>query len=378
MTRKKKKTLGRGMSELVEGSFSSIVEPAARRELTAKEAPASPAPSEPSRHEAAAAPPVKPRPVSAARPSETGARRRRDSARRARAQAPPRERAAVAPGPVAARPFDVVSISSGKGGTGKSVLTSNLGVLLAGSSRVTILDADLGLANIHILYNLMPRYNASHVISGEQPLDGIMIRGPRGVNVIPGGSGIPELASLTRRMFGSFVDGIAALDRSTDLLLIDTPSGIDAQSLIFLLASDQVLVVTTDDITAMTDAYAVIKTVLTRKPDASVALIVNQARSYADGMDTFQKMAHVARKFLGRELALGGIVPFDETVERSVEARVPVAISHPACPAARAMVSIAGRISAFHRKAPHSGEPFTARLRGLLSENPSRAGMTRA
>lgn len=311
MSGRRKRALGRGMADLVEGSFSSIVEPP---------------------------PAVAPRPVlPAAEPA-----------------APP-------------RPFEVVGVSSGKGGTGKSVLASNLGAILAATTRVTILDADLGLANIHILYNLMPRFNASHVISGERRLDEVLIRGPRGVSVIPGGSGIPELANLSAARFGALVDGIGSLDRSTDLLIIDTPSGIDRQSLLFLLASDHVLVVTTDDITAMTDAYAVIKAIYTRRPDASAALVVNQAGSEAGGLETYQKIAHVTRKFLGRELALGGIIPFDEDVERSVAERVPVAISHPDCPAARAMASIASRLGALSAGLSRPRQPFAARLRGLLS-----------
>ena len=276
------------------------------------------------------------------------------------------ERAGL-PGAVIAGAFDVVSISSGKGGTGKSVVASNLGVLLAGQSRVTILDADLGLANIHILYNLMPAHNVSHVIAGGKSLDEIVLRGPRGVSVIPGGSGIPEMASLTGAMFGTLVKEIATLDRSTDLLLIDTPGGIDKQSLMFLLASDQVLVVTTGDITALTDAYAIIKTVLAHKPPAAVVLVVNQARSQAEGMEAFHKVAHVARKFLGRELALGGVIPFDENVERSVAERTPIVISHPDSPASRAMAALAVRVRAFHGRAPRAGMPFSIRLQGLLA-----------
>jgi len=356
MPPKKKKALGRGMAQLVDGSFSSIVEPAPGR--TRQPAPETPAPG----------------PSAPTQASTTSSAPRPESPK----ASPPPDRPAPAPRPAApgapepaVRAFDVVSVSSGKGGTGKSVLTTNLGVLLAADTRTTILDADLGLANVHILYNLMPRFNASHVISGEKQLEEIMMKGPRGVNVIPGGSGIPELATLTGMMFGSLVDGMAALDHSTDLLLVDTPSGIDPQSLVFLLASDQVLVVTTEDITAMTDAYAVIKTVLTRRPNATVALVVNQARSYPDGMETFQKVAHVARKFLGRELGLGGIIPFDETIERSVAERVPVCVGHPSSPAARAIVSIAGRVSAFHTKSPRTGPPFTARLKGLLAGPPA-------
>lgn len=346
---KKKKALGRGMSELVDGSFSSIVEPAAQASAREPATPAAPLPEGP------AAPHSASIPVEEARP-----------------QAAPAPHRPAHPEPAAqgARPLEVISVTSGKGGTGKSILTSNLGILLAANGRVTILDADLGLANIHILYDLAPRWNASHVISGERTLEEIVITGPRGVRVIPGGSGIPELASLTDLMFGSLVSGMAALDGATDLLLIDTPSGLDRQSLLFLLASDQIAVVTTEDVTAMTDAYAVIKTVLAHRPGAAVSVVVNQATSYADGAGTFNRIAHVARKFLGRNLTLGGVVPWDELVERSVAERIPVALASPGSPAARAMASLAGRLVPAAARPVPSRPPFAARLKGLLAPAP--------
>ncbi|HET6371777.1 MAG TPA: P-loop NTPase [Candidatus Polarisedimenticolia bacterium] len=343
MSQKKKKALGRGMSDLVEGSFSSIVEPVPEGKAAPPVMQPRGAPAEP--------PVLQPRRIEIAAP-------------------------ATIPSPVATPPivpFDVISISSGKGGTGKSVLTSNLGVLMGSTTRAAVLDADLGLANIHILYNLMPAYNVSHVIAGRKTLQEILLRGPRGVNVIPGGSGIPELASLTDTMFSSLIREISALDRLIDLLLIDTPSGIDKKSLIFLLASDQVLVVTTEDVTALTDAYAIIKTIWGHRPTAAVSLVVNQARTQADGMEAFHKVAHVARKFLGRELALAGVVPFDENVERSVAERVPVVISHPTSPAARAIIALAGRLGVFHGRSPRAGLPFAARFKGILSAQPGGA-----
>ena len=368
MSSRQRRKLGRGMSQLVEGSLRSIVQstsPIAPPPLpaTPQARPSQPAAS-PAAHTAPAPPiaaPPKAGPPKAAPPKAgppKAGTHRRDTA---------------FPGDGRVRPVHVVGISSGKGGTGKSIIASNLAVALAPSLRVTVLDADLGLANIHILYNLLPEYNASHVIAGEKRLDEILLHGPRGVRVIPGGSGIPELATLSDMMFGSLADGIASLEGSTDLLLIDAPSGLDRQGLTFLLSCDQLLVVTTEDVTAMTDAYAVVKTVLTRQPGAMVAIVVNQARSYAEGMETFQRIAHVARKFLGHELALGGIVPFDERVERSVADREPVSIGHPESPAARALASLAGRVSTFRQRVGPAPTPFNARLKGLLRSMPARA-----
>ncbi len=362
MTTRKKKALGRGMADLVDGTFSAIVEPTPAGEPRSAPAEA----PEPTRPAPARPPEEARRPPSRTAPQPLHARPSAPSPlsvpRSSRGPEP-----APHPGTAAPVSMDVITVSSGKGGTGKSVLTSNVAVLLAGTTRVTVMDADLGLANVHILYNLMPRYNVSDVIAGRKSLHEIALPAPGGVTLIPGGSGIPELASMSDPMFGALAREIAELDRSCDLLLVDTPSGIDRQSLLFLMASDHVLVVTTEDITALTDAYAVIKTVLARRPSASVALIVNQARSQAHGLEAFHKVAHVARKFLGRELALGGIVPFDETVERSVAAKVPVVLSDPGCPAARAIAALAERLDLFHRRAARTGAPFSVRLRGALA-----------
>ena len=339
MAGRRKRALGRGMADLVEGSFSSIVDPAAARMRAIPPQPA------PSRVEPVvmAAPPRQ--------PAQPG---------------PPEAQEIETPVPPAL--VEVVCVSSGKGGTGKSVLAGNLGVALAATSRVTILDADLALANIHILFNLAPRYNAAHLISRERTMEEILLRGPRDVGVIPGGSGIPELASLTEPMIRTLMAGIATLERTTDTLIIDMPGGLDRQTLLFLLSADRVLVVTTEDITAMTDAYAVIKTILTQRPQACVALIVNRARSQEAGLETYQKVAHVARKFLGRELALAGIVPYDELVERSVAERVPVVIGYPESPAARAINMIGARMEVSPSSAAPGRQAFTSRFRALAAE----------
>lgn len=350
MAARRKRALGRGMADLVEGSFSSIVDPA-----TARMRSVPPRPME--ARAASPEPATAPAPAERALPHETP-----------RPQSQPQSSAQPGPPrlPVAEPLVEVVCVASGKGGTGKSVLAGNLGVALAATSRVTILDADLALANIHILFNLTPRYNAAHLISRQRTMDEILLKGPRDVGVIPGGSGVPELASLTEPMLRALMSGIATLESSVDTLIIDMPGGLDRQSLFFLLAADRVLVVTTDDITAMTDAYAVIKTIFSQRPQACLALIVNRARSQESGLETYQKVAHVTRKFLGRELALAGIVPYDEMVERSVAERVPVVIGHPECPSARAITMIGARLEV-SPSSVSGRQAFSARFNALVA-----------
>lgn len=311
----RRKALGRGLEELVHASFSSIVE--------ASHPPASPA-----------AAPL----VSASQEGQT------------------------AP----AGPLQVAAVTSGKGGTGKSFLTSNLGVLLSGSSSAMVLDADFGLANMHLLYDLSPGRTAAHLVTGEAALDDVILQGPHGVRLIPGGSGVPELASMEPARLAALAGALSGLDALGGWLLVDTPSGIDRQSLMFLLAADQVLVVTTEDITALTDAYAVIKTVLSHRPAATIVVVMNQARTYDGGLEAFQRLAHVVRRFLGRELTMGGIVPEDDAVARSVSSRVPVALGEPGAPASRALASLARKLPTFPAPGPRQVEPFPARLLRVL------------
>jgi flagellar biosynthesis protein FlhG len=308
----RRKALGRGLEELVHASFSSIVEAAQ---------PGAPQASEPA------------------------------------PQAAP---------PAPAGPPQVAAVTSGKGGTGKSFLTSNLGVLLSASPGATVIDADFGLANMHLLYDLTPARTAAHLLTGEAALGDVLIEGPCGVRLVPGGSGVPELAAMDPRRLASLAAALSGADALAGWLLVDTPSGIDRQSLMFLLAADQVLVVTTEDITALTDAYAVIKTVLSHRPAATLVVVVNRARSYDGGLEAFQRLAHVARRFLGRELTMGGIIPEDEAVARSVSTRVPVALAEPGAPSSRALASLARRLPTFPAPGPRQVEPFSGRLRRVL------------
>ena len=258
------------------------------------------------------------------------------------------EEAAEAPAetsmPAPSGGLHVAAVTSGKGGTGKSVLASNLGVLLAHPGPCTILDADLCLANIHLMYGLSPSRTAAHLVAGEASLDDALLEGPGGVRVIAGGSGIPEMAGLNAGRLKTLARALAPLESGGGWLVVDTPAGLDRQSLLFLLAADQVVVVTTEDITALTDAYAVIKTLLSHQPNTAVSVVVNQARTHEGALEAYHRVAHVCRRFLGREIELAGIVPADAAVERSVASRRPLVLSEPHAAAARAIAAVARRM----------------------------------
>jgi len=251
----------------------------------------------------------------------------------------------------------VFAVASGKGGTGKSLIAVNLAVAMAEGSRVCLIDADFGLGNAHILLGVLPRWNVSHLIHGERTLDEILVEGPRGVRLLPGASGVPEMASLD----DATLDGLAStldplLDRF-DAVLLDCPAGLTRQSLVMLYASDVVIVVTTDDLTSMTDAYALIKTLVTHRPDLVVGILVNDARSPSEGAETYRRICHVSRKFLGRDLLSLGTIPGDAQLERSVMERRPAVVGHPRSPAARAIEELALRLVSLQRREPAAGFP---------------------
>jgi len=322
---RKKKTLGRGMGDLIGDTLENLVRGAAEP-VTRDPAP----PSPPVRSEAVAAPV----PTSAPAYSPTFA-----------SPAPERR---LAPFPTAR----VVAVASGKGGTGKSLVAVNLAVALAGRMRVGLIDLDLGLANAHILLGLLPHHDVSHLLRGERTLDEVLLPGPRGIMVLPGASGSPEMTSLADQDLDRLAVAVAPLTRRCDLVLLDCPGGLSRQSLLFLYGADVVLVVTTEDLTSMTDAYALIKTIVTYRPQAVVGLLVNDARSAMDGAETYRKISHVARKFLGREILSMGTIPHDAHLERSVRERRPVVLSHPSSPSARAIVELSARLAAYEQAEP--------------------------
>jgi len=224
----------------------------------------------------------------------------------------------------------VLCVTSGKGGTGKSVLTSNLSTDLARrGKKVLAVDADLGLANLHLLLGVNPRRNLYHCLSSELSFREIAERTPGGVCLVPGPSGVAELADLSPRDLAFLIGETGRMGSAFDLVLVDTAAGISRMTMAFLHAAREIIVVTTPDLTAMTDAYATIKTTIRQNPTALTAVVVNRARSGRQGWEVFQTLDGIAGKFLGRRLCYLGYLPDDDTVRRSVALKVPAVLLEP-------------------------------------------------
>jgi flagellar biosynthesis protein FlhG len=249
----------------------------------------------------------------------------------------------------AARRAQTIAITSGKGGVGKTNLAVNLAAVLAAMRRrVVLLDADLGLANADILCNVQPRFNLAHVVAGQRGLAEVVTPVPGGFSLIPGASGLAKMADLTEVERKRIVAELEFVDESADALVIDTGAGIGRNVLSFATTADHVVVVTTPEPTAITDAYAVMK-VLVRcgtvdGREAKISIMVNMARNRDEALQVYERIASVARQFLKRDVMFSGYVVNDEAVKQAVRKRAPFVQQYPNSAAAQCVQAWANRM----------------------------------
>jgi flagellar biosynthesis protein FlhG len=261
----------------------------------------------------------------------------------------------------------VIAIASGKGGVGKTNLTANLAVALARlGRRVWVLDADLGLANVDLVYGVRTSHTLESVFRGERRLADVVTTGPAGVRLLPAARGVAELTALTAAQQLQVLDEIDALEDEIDVLLIDVAAGISSNVLYFAAAASETLVVTTPEPTAIADAYALVKVLATRWGRTDFPVVVNMAASPTDAHAAFERLAAVAREFLSVRLDFAGWVPLDDAMPRAVRAQTPLALAAPGSPAIRAIVALADHLVAADAAAPTGGVQFF--FRRLLDE----------
>jgi flagellar biosynthesis protein FlhG len=275
------------------------------------------------------------------------------------AAAQPAQPRAPQPLPQPPRRASVIAVTSGKGGVGKSNVAVNLAIKLAAAGKtVVLLDADLGLANADVLCNIDLPHNLSAVIARKKELHEVMVKGPGGFSLVGGASGLARMADLTDADRQRIVRALGELESRADIILIDTGAGISPNVLSFTRAADHVLVVTTPEPTAITDAYAVVK-VLHRDapaPDAGggsgavaggerrISLFVNQVRSPAEARVVHERIAKVARQFLGVSVYDAGHLVSDDCVPAAVRARTPFVLASPSSRASHCITQLATRL----------------------------------
>ncbi|MGC4031602.1 MAG: MinD/ParA family protein [Tepidisphaeraceae bacterium] len=240
----------------------------------------------------------------------------------------------------------VIAVTSGKGGVGKSNISVNLAIKLAEQGkRVALLDADLGMANTDVICNVDLNWNLSHVISRKRELKDVMQEVPGGFWLIGGASGLAKMADLTDYDRQHVLDAMGELENQFDVILIDTGAGLHANVLSFTRAADHVLVVTTPEPTAITDAYAVVKVIVRDGQDRTMSLLVNQVNNADEAKSVYDRISKVARQFLGVGLFDAGFVYADPNVPAAVRKRTPFVLWSPRCPATACVTQLAGRLN---------------------------------
>ncbi len=239
----------------------------------------------------------------------------------------------------------VISVTSGKGGVGKSNVVSNLAIALsAQGKKVLLIDADLGLGNLDVLLGLSPTYNLNHVMSGEKTVLEILIDGPAGIKIIPAGTGVQELTSLGQHEKLKLLDELDMLEEQFDIMIIDTEAGISENVTYFTVAAQEIFVVVTPEPTSITDAYALIKLLATRYSEHHFKVLVNMAKDSEDALEVFRKLANVAGRFLNISLDYLGCVVKDEKVVEAVKRQKAVTELFPDSEASACFATLARRV----------------------------------
>lgn len=266
---------------------------------------------------------------------------------------------------LASPPVQVIAVTGGKGGTGKSCVAVNLAISLAQCGRhALLLDGDLGLANVDVLLGLTPRYTLEHVLRGERSLEEVIIETASGVRVVPGASGVARLASLGSAEQAGLIQAFAGLPGALDVLLVDTAAGISDTVLRFCQSAQQVLVVLRDEPASLTDTYALIKVLSRSHGVRQFRVLANMTRAVGQGEAVFRRLQRVADRYLTVALDFVGEVPEDGALQKSIQAQRAVVELYPSSPAGQAFRRLAQTVNRWPLAAGPSGrlEFFFERL----------------
>lgn len=236
----------------------------------------------------------------------------------------------------------VISVTSGKGGVGKTNVVVNLAYALTQiGKKVLVLDADMGLGNLDVMLGLTPTCNMQHVFNGDIKISDAMITGPGGMMILPASSGIQELAELTAQQKLTLLSEIDEIDQSFDIMLIDTAAGISGNVMYFNTAAQEKIVVASPEPTSITDAYALMKVLHTKYGECHFKLLVNMVKDSAEGKEVFRKLSAAADRFLNISIDYTGYILKDKYVGISIMTQRSVVDLYPWADASRCFITLA-------------------------------------
>jgi flagellar biosynthesis protein FlhG len=259
--------------------------------------------------------------------------------------------AAPRPAVGAANPLRVIAVTSGKGGVGKTNISANLAVLAAKmGKRVLVIDADLGLANVEIVFGLKPRYHMGDLISSSISIEDVMIDAPHGVKILPAGSGVQSLTQLSAEDKLRFIAALEPVQDKFDLVLVDSGAGIGDNVLFFVGAAQEAILVVSPEPTSLVDAYATVKVLSQKAGVRHFGVIINPVIDELPAREIFNKLTQVTSRFLSASVRHLGYVPRDENLHRAIMAQRPLVDAFPHSPASRALNVLADKL--FNESAP--------------------------
>lgn len=228
----------------------------------------------------------------------------------------------------------VITVTSGKGGVGKSSISINLAIQFAKQGKkVIIFDADFGLANIEVMLGAIPKFNLADMIFNGKEFKDIIVNGPMDIGFISGGSGINRLANMTKDQVMFLVYKLRELETLADVIIVDTGAGISDSVLEFVMTSSEVILVTTPEPTSITDSYALLKSLNAKsgfnKEETVINVVANRVDDYDEGLNLYNKLSLVVDKFLNIHLKFLGIIPADNNMQKAVMQQKPVSIAYP-------------------------------------------------
>lgn len=263
------------------------------------------------------------------------------------------------------KPVQVIAVSSGKGGVGKTNVSVNMGIAMAATGKkVLIMDADLGLANVDIMLGLRPIYNLSHVLSGERTLEEVIVEGPAGVKIIPASSGIKAMAELSPMENAGVIRAFSEISNDVDVLIIDTAAGISDSVVAFAQASQEIIVVVCDEPASLTDAYALIKVLNLDYRVQKFRILANMTHSAQEAKDLFNKLLTVTDRYLDATLINMGSIPYDDYLRKAIKKQKSVVEAYPRSRSAMAFKNLAQKADKWPRPDVAAGhlEFFVERL----------------